>query len=504
MIDSFEHGKNRPLIDLGLIAGVLGGLIFFLGISMLFPVGIAFIFGESSWLSFSITAMASMTTGIVLYSVFGISEELRMREAFLIVTLTWLLGSLIGAFPFTLSGTLSSYTDAVFESMSGFSTTGATILGGLTSDGIRNPEIEAIDKSLLFWRSLSHWLGGMGIIVLTLALLPLLGIGGMQLYQAESSGSTSDKITPRIQETAFLLWAIYIGMTGVQFLLLWAHPAMDWFEAVNHAFSTMATGGFSTQNTSVGAFDSVYIDTIITIFMFLAGINFAMHYRLFTGESESFFKNREIRFYSLLILLFVLIISGGLWLLNDHSVYDSLRYGSFQVVSIVTTTGFGTDDYALWMPFTSFLLFLLFFTGGCAGSTGGGVKMIRLLIILKNIGNEFRQILHPRAILPIRVGKRIVEPAILRTILGFFVMYFIVFAAGAIIMTFLGFDLISSMGASIASLGNIGPAWGAFGPTDDYAQVPYTGKWVLILLMMIGRLELFTVLIIFTPWFWRN
>lgn len=504
MIEQLQKSKNSPRIDFKLVSGILGGLLFFLGISLLLPFIIALIYNEASWSAFLMTATGSMIVGGLFYWAFYPEKELRMREAFLIVTLTWLLGSLIGALPFTLSGTLASYTDAVFETMSGFSTTGATILGGVTSDGIQNPAIEEIDKSLLFWRSLSHWLGGMGIIVLTLALLPLMGVGGMQLFQAEYSGSTSDKLTPRIRETAFLLWTVYMGMTAVQFLLLWLHPAMDWFEAVNHAFSTLATGGFSTQNASVGAFDSVYIDVIITIFMFLAGINFAMHFRLFTGKHKSFFQNREIRFYTLLTALFIIAVSGGLWLMDQYSIGEALRYGSFQVLAIVTTTGFGTDDYALWMPFTSFLLFVLFFTGGCAGSTGGGIKMIRLMIITKNIAREFRQILHPQAILPVRVGNRIIDSKILKTILGFFVMYFIIFAAGALIMSFMGYDLISAMGASIACLGNIGPAWGDFGPTDEYAHVPYAGKWVLLILMMIGRLELFTVLAIFTPWFWRN
>lgn len=504
MIDRLEQTKNRPRIDFGLVSGILGGLIFFLGVFLLLPFLVALIYNEPSSTAFLITAGGSIATGAILYYSFRPVHELRMREAFLIVTLTWFLGSLIGALPFTLSGTLESYTDAVFETMSGLSTTGATILGGETPSGIINPAIEDLDKSLLFWRSLAHWLGGMGIIVLTLALLPLLGIGGMELFQAEYSGSTSDKLTPRIRETAFLLWTVYMGMTAVQFLLLWVHPSMDWFEAVNHAFSTLATGGFSTQNSSVAAFDSVYVDVIITLFMFLAGINFAMHFRLFSGDVKSFFENREIRFYTLLTALFIVGISGGLWLIDSYSIGDALRYGSFQVLAILTTTGFGTDDYALWMPFTSFLLFLLFFTGGCAGSTGGGIKMIRLMIIVKNVGREFKQIIHPHAVLSIRVGKRVIDSKILKTILGFFVVYFIIFAAGAVVMSFLGYDFMSAMGASIACLGNIGPAWGDFGPTDEYAHVPIFGKWVLLTLMMIGRLELFTVLVIFTPWFWKN
>jgi len=504
MIDLFLQENSRPKIDFFMITKILGGLIFCLGLFLLLPTIIALIYQESSWSAFLWTAIGSMVIGGILFVLFQSIYELRMREAFLIVTLTWFVGSLIGAFPFILSGTLESFTDAVFESMSGFSTTGATIFGGVTSDGIQNPAIEELDKSILFWRSLTHWLGGMGIIVLTLALLPLLGIGGMQLFEAEYSGSTSDKLTPRIQQTAFLLWTVYMGMTIVQFLLLWIHPSMDWFEAINHAFSTMATGGFSTKNISVGAFNSVYIDTIITIFMFMAGINFAMHFRLFSGQTQSFFENREIRFYSLMTALFIIAVTGSLWIFDQYSFAEALQYGSFQVVSIITTTGFGTDDYALWMPFSGFLLFILFFTGGCAGSTGGGIKMIRLMIIAKNMAREFKQIIHPQAVIPVRIGNRVIEASILKTILSFFVTYFLIFIFGALIMSFMGYDFQSAMGASIASLGNIGPAWGEFGPMADYAKVPYAGKWVLLILMMIGRLELFTVLVLFTPWFWKN
>lgn len=505
MFDQFsKNAVVRPRIDFRLVSGILGGLIFCLGVSMLLPCLIALIYHEASWSAFLVTAGGTMAAGGLLFYKYKPEHELRMREAFLIVALIWFLGSLFSAFPFVLSGSLESYTDAVFEAMSGLTTTGATIFGGITASGIQNPDIESLDKSILFWRSLSHWLGGMGIIVLTLALLPLLGIGGMQLYQAEYSGSTADKITPRIQETALLLWTIYVGLTAGEFVLLWLHPSMDWFEAMNHAFATLATGGFSTKNASVAAFDSVYIDAVITLFMFLAGINFALHFRMFTGDPKPFFENREFRFYVLLTAIFTVGIVGGLVITQDYSIGEALQYGTFQVVSIVTTTGFGTDDYMLWLPFSSFLLFLLFFTGGCAGSTGGGIKMIRLMIIMKNISREFKQLIHPQAILPIRLGNKVVEQKILKTILGFFVMYFIVFAAGAIIMTTMGFDMMSSMGASIASLGNIGPGWGEFGPINNYAKIPIFGKWVLLILMMIGRLELFTVLVLFTPWFWKN
>jgi len=501
---SLRTHRHRPRVDLRLVAGLLGGLIACIGLTLLLPALVGIGYGESSWMAFAGTATLSVAGGAVLFTAFPPHAELRLREAFLLVTLAWVVASLLGAVPFVVSGTLHTYTDAVFETASGFTTTGATILGGTASNGVPTPAIEALDKSLLFWRSLTHWLGGMGIIVLTLALLPLLGIGGMQLYKAEYSGSTEDKLTPRIRETAKLLWGIYVGMTAALTLLLWAHPSMDWFEAVNHAFSTMATGGFSTRNDSIAGFDSVYIDGVIIVFMALAGINFALHFRLFTGDLSRVRANPELRFYGSLLLLFSLAISLGLWALNGYAFGDALRYGVFQVVSLLTTTGFGTDDYVLWAPLPAFLLFLLFFSGGCAGSTGGGLKMIRLLIILKNIRREFQQLVHPQAVLPLRLGTRVVDRQILKHVLGFLVMYLLTFLLGALAMTGFGYDFMSAMGASIASLGNIGPAWGAFGPAESYAEVPYLGKWLLSFLMILGRLELFTVLVLFAPYFWKT
>jgi trk system potassium uptake protein TrkH len=326
----------------------------------------------------------------------------------------------------------------------------------------------------------------------------------MQLFQAESPGPTTDKLTPRVQQTAKLLWVIYLALTAFEFVLLWIHPSMDWFEALNHAFATLATGGFSTKNSSIAAFDSVYIDTVITIFMFLAGINFAMHFRLFKGDFGNFFNNREIRFYSLITVVSILVISFSLFFFDKYDIGEALRYGSFQAVAIITTTGFGTSDYELWYSFGAFFLFLLFFTGGCAGSTGGGVKMIRIMIIVRNTFREIKQIVHPKAILPVRVGDQTIDQNILRQVLSFIVLYMLMFAVGGFVMSLFGYDFASAFGASIAALGNIGPGWGEFGPTDNFAQIPFIGKWVLILLMMIGRLEIFTVLILFSPAFWKQ
>lgn len=501
---SIKKNLNRPKVDILTVLGILGTFVFFLGFALLIPVAIDLIYERTTWHSFLYSAGIAFGVGGALYYFFKPEHELRIREGFLVVSMTWLFLSLVGALPFVISGIIPSYTDAVFETMSGLTTTGATILGGTTADGFQNPQIEAIPHSMLFWRSLAHWLGGMGIIVLSIAILPLLGIGGMQLFQAESPGPTTDKLTPRVQETAKLLWVVYVAFTAAEFLLLWIHPAMDWFESINHAFSTLATGGFSTKNSSIQAFDSVYIDVVIILFMFLAGINFALHYRLLQRDTKSFFENREVRFYTMVIVGATLLVSFSLFTFNDFSIGEALRYGSFQVVSIVTTTGFGTSDYELWYPFGAFALFLLFFTGGCAGSTGGGIKMMRWLIIIRNTLREIKQIIHPKAILPIRIGNKIVDPNIQRTVLSFFIFYIIIFGVGTLIMTAFGYDLLSATGASIACLGNIGPGWGDFGPTDNFAHVPYFGKWVLIMLMMVGRLEIFTILLIFTPTFWKQ
>ncbi|TNE71177.1 TrkH family potassium uptake protein [bacterium] len=490
--------------DIKIVLGVVGAFLFFMGFALLLPLFIDLIYQEDTWQAFLVSAVISFGIGGGLFKAYRPKRELKNREAFLIVSLTWITLSMVGAIPFVLAGVTSSFTDAFFETMSGLTTTGATIFGGTTASGQVNPAIEMLPKSLLFWRSLSHWLGGMGIIVLSIAILPLLGFGGMQLFQAEAPGPTTDKLTPRVQNTAKLLWLVYAGFTFVEFILLWLHPSMDWFDAINHAFATMATGGFSTKNGSVTDFNSIYIDVIITLFMFFAGVNFALHFRLFRGQFATLTSNRELRFYGMLTVASVLVISASLWYQSDYSIGDAIRYGSFQAVSIITTTGFGTADYELWPTVALFVLLLLFFTGGCAGSTAGGPKMIRWLILIRNSFKEITQTLHPKAILPVRIGSFAVEPAVVRTVLSFFILYLFLFATSALILSFLGLDFISALGASIACLGNIGPGLGNVGPTDNFAYIPDLGKWVLSLAMMIGRLELFTVLILFSPKFWHE
>lgn len=499
-----QSATSTSAIDYKMILGVLGSFIFFLGFALLLPMFIDFVYNEHTWQAFLVSAGISFILGGSLYWFFKPDREVRIREAMLIVAGTWLALSFVGALPFMLTGVLSNYTDAFFETMSGLTTTGATIFGGTTHTGQTNPAIEDLPNSLLFWRSLSHWLGGMGIIVLSIAILPLLGIGGMQLFQAESPGPKSDKLTPRVQQTAKLLWAVYFALTFVEFLLLWIHPSMDWFDAINHAFATMATGGFSTKNASIAGFDSAYVDAIITVFMFLAGVNFALHFKLMTGKGKDIFDNRELRFYALVTFIAIGAITVSLIVQQGMQAADALRYGSFQAVAIITTTGFGTHDYELWPSLAMFVLFMAFFTGGSAGSTAGGPKMIRWLILFRNSFREIKQIVHPKAILPVRIGNYVVDPGVLRAVLSFSVLYMCLFGFIALILSAFGLDLMTSLGASIATLGNIGPGWGDVGPTENFAFIPGPAKWILSFAMMIGRLELFTVLVIFSYAFWRE
>jgi trk system potassium uptake protein len=496
--------NSRAKIDFRLITGILGLFTFFMGFALLTPLPIAFAFKESIWWIYIVSASVAFIMGGGTFVVFRPKEEIRAREAFFIVAVTWIVLSVFGSVPFLLSSSVHSFTDAFFETISGLTTTGATIFGGVSHNGMQNPSIETLPHSILFWRSMLHWIGGMGFIVLSIAILPFVGLGSTTLFQAESSILDSDKITPRVQQTAKLLWVVYFGFTFVHFLLLWVHPSMGWFDALNHAMSTLATGGFSTKDASVGWFDSVYVDIVIMFFMYLAGISFAMHFRLLRGEYSNFFNNRETRFYSLVSVAAIVLAALGLWVQGGYTVGEALRYGGFQVMSILTTTGYGTDDYSLWPSFSLLLLVAIFFTGACAGSTSGGIKMFRHLIMIRTVTREIRQSVHPRAVIPLRIGTRIIEPKMVRQILSFFMLYLILFLSGGLILTVMGVDPVSAMSASIASLGSIGPALGEFGPASNYAGMPASGKWLLHMLMLIGRLELFTIMVLLSVAFWKE
>ena len=471
----------------------LGALLLFLAVALLVPVPCALFCGDGTAAAFLLSAAICAICGGVLYKFFRSERDLSVREGFAIVTFGWLAFALFGALPYVIDGGIPSYVDAFFETMSGFTTTGSTIL----------TDIEALPPSLLFWRSLTQWLGGMGIIVLSLAILPMLGVGGMQLFKAEVPGPTADRLTPRIQDTAKLLWGVYVLLTAIETGLLMA-GGMTFFDAINHSFTSMATGGFSTRNASIAAFDSAFIDWVITLFMFLAGANFSLHYLALCGRLGDFWRNEEFRFY----LWLTLGGTGLLTLFNLAGPYadvgDSLRYSAFQIVSIMTTTGYATADYELWHVFCQYLLVACMFIGGCAGSTGGGMKVARVLLLFKHAHVQLYRLIHPRAVRLVKLGNRPVDKDVMQSILGFFALYMGIFVGASLIMAALGMDLVSAGSAVVTALGNVGPGLGTVGPVQHFGHVHPVGKLVLALCMLLGRLELFTVLVLFIPSFWRK
>jgi len=482
------------MLNLRAINNIVGALLLFLTISLIPPALISWYYGGSDLKGFLVTIVLCGVTGtLVFLATRKHGEELRVKDGFMIVTISWLLFAAFGALPFYISGGIPSYTDAFFETMSGFSTTGATIL----------TNIEALPHGLLFWRSQTHWMGGMGIILLSLAILPLLGVGGMQLFKAEVPGPTPDKLTPRIKHTAELLWGVYVLLTGVEVALLML-GGMNWFDATCHAFGTLATGGFATKNASIGHYNSAYVDYVVTLFMLFAGMNFSLHYRALRGKWNIYILDHEARFFLGAIGVATLLVWFSVWKQGNAGIELSFRQAIFQTVSIITTTGYGTADYETWSPTARAILFILMFFGGCAGSTGGGPKIIRLLILLKFAFNEVKRLIHPQAVLPVRIGNNVIPREIITNIAGFFLFYIGLFVAGVLFMSMLGLNFETALGGVAATIGNIGPALGDLGPTDNYSFIPDVGKWFLSILMLVGRLEIFTVLIIFTPFFWKK
>ena len=444
--------------------------------------------------------MESIAAGLVFSAVLFIAgrdasyADMGVRESFAVVTCTWIVASAVGGLPFLLHGTVPTFTDAFFEAMSGFTTTGASVVS----------DIEVNPRGILFWRSFSHWLGGMGIIVLSLAVLPFLGVGGMQLYRAEVPSPIPEKIAPRVQKTALLLWEIYVFMTILLTILLML-GGMNFFESVTHSFGTMATGGVSPFNKSIGQYNSAYFDWVITIFMFLAGTKFTLHYLFLKGKWNIFWKDDEFRFYSvvtaasILATFFLLLYSG-----TYESVADALRYAAFQVVSMITTTGFVTADYEKWHFGIQVILVLLMFIGGCSGSTGGAIKSLRVMIVMRHIKAELQRILHPHGITACRVCGKPLPRETVSSVTAFFILYIVTFALGGVIMACLGLDVLTAFTSVAATLGNGGPGLGAIGPMDNYSGIPHLGKWFLSLFMLLGRLELYTVIMLVFPETWRR
>ena len=421
------------------------------------------------------------------------TKALKQKDGYLIVTLGWLALTFGGSFPYMLSGVIPEFTSAFFETISGYTTTGSTVLN----------DIESVHKGILLWRSLTQWIGGMGIIVLTVAILPILGVGGMQLFMAESPGPSTSKLHPRITETAKRLWYIYALITLTEVFAL-KIAGMTWFDAFNHAFTTVSTGGFSTKNASIAAYDSPAIHYIISIFMFFGGMNFTLFYLFIKLKFSDIFKNEEFRFYLGLVVFSAVATTIALLYLDIGYLEKNFRDSLFMVISITTTTGFATADYTTWGYFLTLTFFMLMFFGASAGSTSGGIKIVRHVLIAKNGMAELKRILHPSAIIPVRYNGRAVEQKIIYNILAFFFIYLTVFIVGTVVMTFYGYDLLTAAGATISSLGNIGPGIGEVGPANNFAAFPESAKVFLGFLMLLGRLELFTVLLLFLPAFWRR
>ncbi len=478
-----------------LVARMLAAIVIVVAAFLLPSALLGYIDGEL-WVlrSFLLPAgIVSAGGGLILLLTRGTHGELGTRAGFLVVTLSWIACALVGALPFYISGAIPSFTDAFFESMSGFTTTGASIL----------TEIESLPRGILLWRSTTHWLGGMGIIVLSVAVFPLIGIGGGQLVKAEAPWPTVDKVTPRIAQTAKILWLIYFGLTVGQTLLLLG-AGMDLFDSVTHTFGTLATGGFSPKNASVGHYDSALVDGIITVFMVLAGTNFLLHFALITGRLDKIRRDTEFKSYLLVFFTATLAITVALAASSGGSFSNGFRLASFQVASIITTTGFATADYEMWPQVARVVLFCLMFVGGCAGSTGGGIKVARIVTLFKQAMNEFRYLTHPRGIFPISFNRVPMARRMVFAISAFVFLYVLLLLLSTIVIATAGVSILTALSTALATLGNIGPGFDAVGPTQNYAFFPQPLKWFLSFLMMTGRLEIYTVMVLFTPGFWKS
>lgn len=478
---------------IGGVLNLLGRLIIILSLVLLTPIPFSLYYHDGMVQAFVICSAVGLLLGGLLVLVFLPEKDLGYKDGFAIVVFSWLALALLGALPFYFSGAIDSFIDCFFESMSGFTTTGSTILD----------KVEVLPKSVLFWRMLTHWLGGMGIIVLTIAILPLLGIGGMQLYQAEMPGPTKDRLAPRIQDTARILWSVYLLLTVAETILLML-GGMDFFNALTHSFATLATGGFSNHSTSIAHYQSLYVESVVILFMLLAGMNFALHFHVLRGKRSAYWQSEELRFYLTLIVGATLIIVIANAVTGTYTSFGrNLRDVLFQVISIITTTGFGTADFEQWAPICVILLVALMFVGGCAGSTGGGIKAMRFLLFFKYARLQLRKLIHPRQVLTVKLEEVKVPHEVLIAILGYFGIYLVFFLIASLIVTGLGVDIITGPTAVIATLNNIGPGLNLVGPARNFGNLPALAKLVLIFCMLAGRLELYTVAILLTPEYWH-
>lgn len=482
------------MINFKTIIRIIGILLLLETTMFLVCSGVSFYYRESDMLDF--WKAGGITAGVGLLLAFlgkGGERQLTRRDGYVLVSFAWVAFSLFGMLPFYIGGYIPDITNAFFETMSGFSSTGATILNN----------IESLPHGILFWRSMTQWIGGLGIIMFTIAVLPIFGISGLQVFAAEASGPTHDKVHPRIGITAKWIWSIYAGITALLVGLLML-GGMDWFDSICHAFATTGTGGFSTKQASVSYYNSPYIEYVISIFMFISGINFTLLLLFVNRKFKKFISNAELKFYFGSVVLFTAVIAIVLYYTSPMGMEESFRKSLFQVISLQTSTGFATDDYMQWTPVLWGLLTIIMLMGACAGSTTGGLKCIRMVILTKVSRNEFKHILHPNAILPVRINKQVISPSIVSTVLAFCFIYISIIVIGTLLMMAMGVGAEESMGCVISSIGNMGPGLGETGPAYSWNALPDAAKWLLSFLMLLGRLELFTVLLLFTPDFWKR
>lgn len=482
------------MLNTKIIIRVIGILLLLETIMFLCCSGVSFYYGEGDLPVF--WKAAGITSGIGILLTFlgkGGEHQLTRRDGYVLVSFAWVAFSLFGMLPFYIGGYIPDFTNAFFETMSGFSSTGASIL----------EDIESLPHGILFWRSMTQWIGGLGIIMFTIAVLPVFGVNGLQVFAAEASGPTHDKVHPRIGVTAKWIWSIYAGITFILTLLLMA-GGMSWFDSVCHAFTTTGTGGFSTKQASIAHYHSPYIEYVISIFMFLSGINFTLLLLFVNRKFKKFISNAELRFYFASVVFFTFLITVVLHYTSTMEIEESFRKSLFQVISLHTSTGFATDDYTQWVPLLWGILSLIMIMGACAGSTTGGLKCIRMVILTKVSRNEFKHILHPNAVLPVRVNKQVVAPSTVSTVLAFGFIYLMIIIISVLLMSAMGVGFEESIGCVISSIGNMGPGLGECGPAYSWNALPDLAKWLLAFLMLLGRLELFTVLLLFTPGFWKR
>ncbi len=482
------------MIRIAVAMRIAGMINIILAAAMLLPLFVALIYKEEDIYPFLISIVVTGGSGLLLF--FGtsrVSMDVSHREGFIVVAISWINAVFFSSLPYLLSGVVPSVADAFFEATSGITTTGATIF----------KDIESLPYGLLVWRSVTHWLGGMGIVVLSVAVMPFLGVGGMQLYKAEASSISGEKFVPRIQEMAKILVLVYLFLSFVLLTMLLI-SGMPLFDAFIHTIGGISTGGFSLKNASIGAYNNINAEWIIIIFMILGATNFALHYDFYRMGIKAYVKNEEFRFYIFVMVVATIFVTINLWVEYYDSMAQAFRYAFFQVVSITTTAGYTTADFSLWPFFSQMALLVLMFIGGSAGSTTGAIKCVRVLVLLKLLYKEVYRLIHPHAVTPVKLNGKVIPPEVLRSVAGFTFLFFLVFVLSSGVLTMLGLDLVTSISSAAATLGNVGPALGMAGPVVGYGELPDLAKWILILNMILGRLEIYTLIILLFPAFWRG